>query len=262
MQWIKHDTNANQDAKLKRVRMKYGLEGYGLYWYCIELIAADVDQNNLTFELEHDAEIISFDTGIHVERVNEMMAYMVNVGLFESSGSAITCLKLLKRLDQSMTSNKKMREMITAAKDNHDAVMTNPDFVMQEENRIEENRNKDMSSKDDHTPDYSRVLADQVIEMFNTVKNTQHPNWVGVEARTTARMSLTKKRILDVQKRIGSKDPRPTLDWFTNFLVAMSNDQFYSGKPSGNSQGYKWSFDSLFREKNFVNAIERINDES
>ena len=124
------------------------------------------------------------------------------------------------------------------------------------------NKERDMSSGDDHAPDYSRVLADQVIEMFNTVKNTQHPNWVGVEARTTARMSLTKKRILDVQKRIGSKDPRPTLDWFTNFLVAMSNDQFYSGKPSGNSQGYKWSFDSLFREKNFVNAIERINDES
>ncbi|MEH6451299.1 MAG: Lin1244/Lin1753 domain-containing protein, partial [Oleispira sp.] len=44
MKWIKHDTNANQDAKLKRMRMKYGLEGYGLYWYCLELIAADVDR--------------------------------------------------------------------------------------------------------------------------------------------------------------------------------------------------------------------------
>ena len=140
MQWVKHDTNASQDAKLKRVRMKYGLEGYGLYWYCIELIAADIDQNNLTFELEHDAEIIAFDTGIHVERVNEMMAYMVNVGLFESSGNTITCLKLLKRLDQSMTSNKKMREMINKAKISHDSVMISHDSVMQEENRIDKNR--------------------------------------------------------------------------------------------------------------------------
>ena len=39
MKWIKHDTNANQDAKLKKLRMKYGLEGYGMYWYCLELIA-------------------------------------------------------------------------------------------------------------------------------------------------------------------------------------------------------------------------------
>ena len=154
----------------------------------------------------------------------------------------------------------KRKRNSTRVKQMNNECATNQEPVTSNQEPI--TNNKDMSSEDDHTPDYSRVLADQVIEMFNTVKNTQHPNWVGVEARTTARMSLTKKRILDVQKRIGSKDPRPTLDWFTNFLVAMSNDQFYSGKPSGNSQGYKWSFDSLFREKNFVNAIERINDES
>lgn len=150
MQWVKHDTNANQDAKLKKLRMKYGLEGYGLYWYCIELIAADIDQNNLTFELEHDAEIISFDTGIHIERVNEMMAHMVNLGLFEASNNTITCLKLLKRLDQSMTSNKQMRSLITKAKEgkNHDSVMTlsdnvmtQSDFVMQEEKRIDKKKN-------------------------------------------------------------------------------------------------------------------------
>ena len=258
MQWIKHDTNANQDAKLKRVRMKYGLEGYGLYWYCIELIAADVDQNNLTFELEHDAEIISFDTGIHVERVNEMMAYMVNVGLFESSGSAITCLKLLKRLDQSMTSNKKMREMITTAKDNHDAVMTNPDFVMQEEKRIEENRNKDMSSQDDHTP----ILIDQVFDLYNDTKSRLQPNWTSVDSRTQSRQSLVKKRIIDVQKRMGSKSDGDVINWFTQFLTAIAEHNFYSGKPKVNGDsGYKWNIDSLFREKNFVAAIEALNDE-
>ena len=37
MKWFKHDSNANTDAKLKRVRMKYGMQGYGLYWYCLEI---------------------------------------------------------------------------------------------------------------------------------------------------------------------------------------------------------------------------------
>ena len=63
MQWYKHDSNANMDAKLQDVLLDYGLEGYGLYWYCIELIAAKVDQNSLTFELEHDARIIARNTG-------------------------------------------------------------------------------------------------------------------------------------------------------------------------------------------------------
>ena len=44
------------DAKLQEVLLDYGLEGYGLYWYCIELIAQRVTTNNLTFELEHDVK--------------------------------------------------------------------------------------------------------------------------------------------------------------------------------------------------------------
>ncbi len=54
MKWIKHDTDANQDNKLQNVLLDYGLEGYGLYWYCIELIGSKVDKDNITFELEHD----------------------------------------------------------------------------------------------------------------------------------------------------------------------------------------------------------------
>jgi len=140
MKWYKHDTNAHADAKLKKVRMKYGLEGYGMYWYCLELIAASVDVDNLTFELEHDAEIISHDTGIHYERVNEMMTYMVDLGLFENDNGAVTCLKLAKRLDKSMTSNPRMRELIEKVKKNHDPVMTKPDGIMQDKIRLDKNR--------------------------------------------------------------------------------------------------------------------------
>lgn len=100
MKWFKHDSNANTDAKLKRVRLKYGMEGYGLYWYCLELIAAGVETHNITFELEHDAEIIAHDTGIHYERVQEMMLYFVDLKLFENEGGSITCTKMATRTDE------------------------------------------------------------------------------------------------------------------------------------------------------------------
>ena len=155
MKWIKHDTNANQDAKLKKLRMKYGLEGYGMYWYCLELIAADVDQHKLTFELEHDAEIISFDTGIHYERVNEMMAYMVNLKLFESNNGVLSCLKLANRLDKSMTSNPMMRKMLGDIKLNHDSVMTQSAKPMQDKIRLDEiriDKNKEVISEPSVNP--------------------------------------------------------------------------------------------------------------
>jgi hypothetical protein len=100
MKWFKHDANAVLDSKLKRLRLKYGMEGYGLYWYCLECVARNVEQHNLTFELEEDAELIAADTGIHYERVEEMMRYMVSLGLFENQGGTITCLKMRARTDE------------------------------------------------------------------------------------------------------------------------------------------------------------------
>ena len=131
MKWVKHDTDSHRDARLRKLVLAYGMEGFGLYWYCIELIAGDVSSDKYTFELEHDAEIISHDTGISVTKVNEMMAFMVDLRLFENDGGVITCMKIAKRLDSSMTSNPEMRKLISRLKDvgdvdshkSHDPVM-------------------------------------------------------------------------------------------------------------------------------------------
>ena len=140
MKWYKHDANAHRDAKLKKLRIRYGMEGYGLYWYCLELIADNVDVDNITFELEDDSEIISHETGIHFEQVQEMIAYMVDLQLFENNGGTITCLKLAKRLDQSMTSNPQMRKLISGIRENHDSVMTKSDLVSADKTRLDKTR--------------------------------------------------------------------------------------------------------------------------
>lgn len=141
MRWFKHDSNARVDSKLKRVQIKYGMEGYGLYWYCLELIASDVTERNITFELEHDSEIISFDTGIHYERVQEMIQYMVKLGLFENNSGHITCMKLSKRLDQSMTSNPVMRNIIKNIRDqNHEEIMTESCKIRLDKTRLDKKK--------------------------------------------------------------------------------------------------------------------------
>jgi hypothetical protein len=100
MKWFKHDSNAGSDAKLRKLRLKYGAQGYGIYWYCLELIARNVEKHNLTFELEHDADLIAEDFKLSGELVQEMMTYMVNLGLFENSHGVITCLKMASRTDE------------------------------------------------------------------------------------------------------------------------------------------------------------------
>jgi hypothetical protein len=158
MQWFKHDSDAATDAKIKKLLMRYGADGYAIYFHCIELIVGNISEQNITFELEHDAEIIADNLKIQgtsdtapVDRVNQIMRYIVSLGLFEESSGHITCYKILKRLDTSMTSNSKMRSMITEAKQNHDKVMINHDKVMQEETRIDKTRTE--QKRIDNTPD-------------------------------------------------------------------------------------------------------------
>lgn len=151
MEWFKHDSNANLDEKLQEVLFDYGLEGYGLYWYCIELIVGKISADNITFELKHDARVIARNTGSTVQKVEEMMKRFVDVGLFENKDGAITCMKVAKRLMTSATSNPKMRGLIHDIKANHATLpdtslddMKQPsscrrhDGVMQDKNRIDE----------------------------------------------------------------------------------------------------------------------------
>jgi hypothetical protein len=149
MEWFRHDSNANLDEKLQEVLLDYGLEGYGLYWYCIELIVGKTSADNITFELKHDARVIARNTGSSPQKVEEMMKRFISVGLFENTDGKITCLKVAKRLMSSATSNPKMRHMIQDIKQHydtaidamsHDGIMTASNIITAEENRIEEIR--------------------------------------------------------------------------------------------------------------------------
>lgn len=151
MNWFKHDSDATQDAKIKKLLIHHGAIGYAVYFHCIELIAGDVTETNMTFELEHDSEIIADNLRIRgdtnksgSEIVEEIMRFIIGLGLFAESNGHIYCFKLLKRLDQSMSSSVRFRKMIADAKQNHDGVMIPSckirlDEIREDKNREEEN---------------------------------------------------------------------------------------------------------------------------
>lgn len=117
MQWFKHQTTAHSDAKLEKVLIRYGADGYALYWYCLELIAGKVCATNITFELEHDAELLGHKLKIDSLRVEEIMKYMISLELFELSGKTVTCLKLAKSLDERWTRSADLKAVIRQSED-------------------------------------------------------------------------------------------------------------------------------------------------
>jgi hypothetical protein len=165
MEWFRHDSNANLDDKLQQVLLSYGLEGYGLYWYCIELIVNKVSADNITFELKHDARVIARNTGSTPQKVEEMMKHFVELGLFEAHANGlITCMKVAKRLSASATSNQYMRKIIHTINTNNELQLPSchrHDVVMKEEKRIEEKKVIKTSIPSDFT------ISERVIRWAN-----------------------------------------------------------------------------------------------
>ena len=112
MKWFRHDSDSHIDTKIKKLKNKYGITGYGLYWYCLELIAGKVSRNNITFVLEDDAEVIAIDWGLDQLKVQEIMTYMCELGLFEHNEGSITCLKLALRLDDTNSRNPEIKNIL------------------------------------------------------------------------------------------------------------------------------------------------------
>jgi len=140
VKWFKHNSTANMDAKLQEVLLDYGLEGYGLYWYCLELVAGNVEPENLTFELEHDCRIIARNTGSSEQRIQEMMTRFTDLGLFENIEGRITCLKLAKMSDD-YTSKLVRKKPLQAPNSKGDRqTPTNSEKDPLDKKRLEENK--------------------------------------------------------------------------------------------------------------------------
>jgi len=112
MKWFKHDAHSLRKAKIERLIMEYGIEGYGLYYAALEMIAGDIATDDLTFELKHDAELIAHKFKMDTIRVEKIMNRCIELSLFDLADSGrIRCLKLAYMLEESISKNMEMRQL-------------------------------------------------------------------------------------------------------------------------------------------------------
>lgn len=175
MKWFKHDSDSSNDAKLKKLRLKYGAQGYGIYWYCLELIARNVEKHNLTFELEHDAELIADDFKLSSDLVQHIMTYMVELGLFEESNGMITCLKMASRTDEYT------QKLLQSIKKYPDNITTLSAHSLTKSVLIEENRTEDIILDKKEKTIKTEVLEDYFDDFWY-----KYPKKVGKEAARKA----------------------------------------------------------------------------
>jgi len=161
MQYFKHMTSMRHDIKIKRLISKFGLEGYGLYNLIIESIVENISTESPLPELSETCEDMAEFYNGNTAKINEIVAFMLNQGLFELNEitGRVLCGKVYKFLEQSQTRSKEIRDLITQYKTVTDCQRPSQTKVIEQEEEQEKNKKKKRTEQEqDAQPDSDDYL--------------------------------------------------------------------------------------------------------
>lgn len=154
MKWFKHESDAYTNLKLQILRNEFGFEGYGFFWLCLELIA----QQGKNFELSTDKQwlrALEGITGFKKEKVEKLLERLADLELIDKKSlkkGNLYAPKMSERADEYTA------KLVAKSKN----VPTTPDYVGLEKKRIEENRKDYKTSR----PEFFKNLKPE-----NSIKN-------------------------------------------------------------------------------------------
>ena len=92
--YFSHDTNARNDEKVLQLRIKFGWEGYGLYWAILESLRAAKN-----YKLKNDfVSGLAFDFHIEVKKLQDIIKYCTEIDLLKTSDKYFWSNGLLMRM--------------------------------------------------------------------------------------------------------------------------------------------------------------------
>ena len=111
MLYFKHYSTMRNDLKIRKLINRYGLEGYGLYNLIVESITDSICDESPEPELPENCSDIAELYNGNTEKINEMVSYMINLGLLEVSelSQRIKCEKIYKFIEKSATRSPMLR---------------------------------------------------------------------------------------------------------------------------------------------------------
>ena len=110
MKWYQHETNAHNDEDMRDLIHRFGLEGYGAYVICLELIAEKID-GNLIAEITISDAVLREKLRLSHQKLTKILSFFGQKTLIFSKFSKkywiLKCPALLKRIDNWTTKKAK-----------------------------------------------------------------------------------------------------------------------------------------------------------
>ena len=102
--YFSHDSNARNDDKILAVRMKLGMEGYGIYWSIIEKMRENAD-----YMCIKDYNVIAFDLRVSSEKIKSLVEDF-NLFIFTENSKKFYSESFLERMATKDYKSKKAKK--------------------------------------------------------------------------------------------------------------------------------------------------------
>ena len=102
MKWFKHDAGARNDVKIKLLKLKFGAEGYGVYFQLLEIISENVKERNYDewgqVESIHNVDTLALECGVSPDKLRKILEYCNEIDLLHKIDDKLTVPNILDRL--------------------------------------------------------------------------------------------------------------------------------------------------------------------
>ena len=92
--YFNHDYHSREDAKILRLRAIFGMEGYGIFWSVVEMLAEEKG-----YLLLSDSSVIGLATGKKMEEIDEFLKWCFDLGLFKKDSKRFWSERILQHRD-------------------------------------------------------------------------------------------------------------------------------------------------------------------
>lgn len=130
MKWFKHETDAHTNMKLQSVIDRFGMAGYGLFWFLVEIAGKDGGLDFHILSTKNWKIYAKKFSGLDEKKLNELLKYFSDQKLIDKNALKKDELYIPKLGERSDEYTDKLRRKSGLKRDN----------VPLEEKRVEENR--------------------------------------------------------------------------------------------------------------------------
>jgi hypothetical protein len=117
MKWFKHETNAHSNLKLQTIIDAFGLEGYGYYWACVELVGLQGEdyciKNDKNWQIYLKKQL-----NISIDKQKEFLTDFANKNLIDGKSLKKGYLSIPKLAERCDEYTEKIRRRSVQGRDN------------------------------------------------------------------------------------------------------------------------------------------------